>query len=261
MPERFGQETTIGALSFALNHVFRANASLSLDANDNWELQVSGDRVQSHFFANTTAQISYSCAYMLNMTQIGMPDPFIGLLRDLNSFAFVTALYLTGAPLATPQNRPALGLNSFNFTSDVSGYTQAYQTNYHFLAGAIAATFFSMLCVLPVYWGYWELGRNVSLDPFEIAQAFGAPMLMDHQQKTKQGYVSEVLKEDGTTKVRFGRVLGERKGQLGIDREQNVVAPQHEVGGEEGSGGKRGFASEVALGVAGVAVGVAVAQG
>lgn len=34
-----------------------------------------------------------------------------------------------------------------------------------------------VLCVLPVYWKYWELGRAVTLGPFEIAASFQAPGL------------------------------------------------------------------------------------
>lgn len=33
------------------------------------------------------------------------------------------------------------------------------------------------LIVLPLYYGFWQLGRNVSLSPVEIAHTFGAPIL------------------------------------------------------------------------------------
>lgn len=31
----------------------------------------------------------------------------------------------------------------------------------------------------PTYWGWWRLGRQVSMSPLEIARAFNAPILQD----------------------------------------------------------------------------------
>lgn len=38
-----------------------------------------------------------------------------------------------------------------------------YKTHFDYMWGAIAATVVCVLLVLPVYWGFWELGRKVRL--------------------------------------------------------------------------------------------------
>jgi hypothetical protein len=35
-----------------------------------------------------------------------------------------------------------------------------YKSNYNFMAGAIVTTIICVLFVLPVYWGFWQLGRK-----------------------------------------------------------------------------------------------------
>ncbi|KAJ4376198.1 hypothetical protein N0V83_001479 [Neocucurbitaria cava] len=51
-----------------------------------------------------------------------------------------------------------------------------YQANPTFVVLGIIASLTSVIAILPLYYGYWELGRKVSLNPLEIARAFGAPL-------------------------------------------------------------------------------------
>jgi hypothetical protein len=57
--------------------------------------------------------------------------------------------------------------NPSNHYSDTTRYTAMqyeetihYLTHYAYMWGAIAATIVWVLLVLPVYWGFWELGRK-----------------------------------------------------------------------------------------------------
>ncbi len=54
-----------------------------------------------------------------------------------------------------------------------------YGTDWAFAAVAAAASVMGAAAVLPLYYGCWTLGRRVSLNPLEIAKAFGAPLLDD----------------------------------------------------------------------------------
>ncbi|CVK85995.1 uncharacterized protein FMAN_06565 [Fusarium mangiferae] len=51
--------------------------------------------------------------------------------------------------------------------------TLVYVTNYDKMWIAIAVSLVGIFAVLPTFWGWWELGRDVSLNPLEIANAFG----------------------------------------------------------------------------------------
>lgn len=47
------------------------------------------------------------------------------------------------------------------------------------LVGGFTVMVLACLAILPTYWGWWELGREVSMSPLEIARAFEAPIMRD----------------------------------------------------------------------------------
>ncbi|QPC80215.1 hypothetical protein HYE68_010967 [Fusarium pseudograminearum] len=51
--------------------------------------------------------------------------------------------------------------------------TLVYTTDYHKMWIAVLISLIGIFSVLPTFWGWWELGRDVSLNPLEIANAFG----------------------------------------------------------------------------------------
>jgi hypothetical protein len=45
---------------------------------------------------------------------------------------------------------------------------------YYFLGSSLLGAFFVLL-MTPTFWGGWEIGSSVTLNPIEIAKAFDAP--------------------------------------------------------------------------------------
>jgi hypothetical protein len=84
-----------------------------------------------------------------------------------------------------------------------------YTTNWKFGAAAMAVIFLCLLCVLPSYYGFWQLGRKVTLGPIEVAGAFQAP-IMAHPSVATHGEVDEFVKEIGQRQVRYGQVEGQQ---------------------------------------------------
>jgi hypothetical protein len=84
-----------------------------------------------------------------------------------------------------------------------------YETNWAYGGAAIGIMALCILCVLPSYFGFWQLGRTVTLGPIEVAGAFQAPV-MDHPAVATHGEVDEFVKEIGQRQVRYGLVSGER---------------------------------------------------
>jgi len=76
-----------------------------------------------------------------------------------------------------------------------------YEIQPQWLAWAFALISLATLAVLSTYWGWWHLGRPVSMSPLEIAKAFDAP-LMRHADPN--GSVEDHLKISGDTLVRYG---------------------------------------------------------
>lgn len=98
-----------------------------------------------------------------------------------------------------------------------------YKIAKRYMWGAFASILFCILCVLPVYWGYWQLGRAVSLGPFEIAAAFRAPNLYHPSNKP----IDSLIKEVGDRQVKFGAIrTGQSAGKIGV-AEPEVVTRIH----------------------------------
>lgn len=98
--------------------------------------------------------------------------------------------------------------------STVSGskLVPIYNTHRGWVAGSTAVVCFACLAILSTYWGWWRLGRQVSMSPLEIARAFGAPLL---ETADPNATGDDLKKELGTQKIRFavdaqGRLHEER---------------------------------------------------
>jgi len=86
-------------------------------------------------------------------------------------------------------------------TVDVQMSTNVYHTEYAFLVIAAVITLLAMIFVSTTFHGYWELGRDVSMSPLEIAKAFNAPLLaMEDSNNNNKGLVNSL----GHKAVRYG---------------------------------------------------------
>ncbi|KAK7397895.1 hypothetical protein QQX98_012730 [Neonectria punicea] len=61
--------------------------------------------------------------------------------------------------------------------------TLVYVTDFHKMWIAVGVSLVGIFAVLPIFWGWWELGRDVSLNPLEIANAFGTVGEQSHLMK------------------------------------------------------------------------------
>ena len=78
-----------------------------------------------------------------------------------------------------------------------------YKAEYRYLAGYVVVSVVSILAVLPLFWGWWELGRSVSLNPLEIANAFNAPLL---EHVDDNGDADSIVEAVGKERVMYGYV-------------------------------------------------------
>ena len=98
-----------------------------------------------------------------------------------------------------------------------------YTTDWRFGGAAMGIIFFCFACVLPSYYGFWQLGRKVTLGPIEVAGAFQAPVMADHPAVATHGEVDQFIKEIGDRPVRYGQVEGQQR--LGVAPPAEVVRP------------------------------------
>ena len=79
-----------------------------------------------------------------------------------------------------------------------------YTCDFKFMGAALGLTFLVVLCILPSYWGFWQLGRDVTLGPLEIAYAFQGPAFQSVHGVNGQADV--VVKTVGATRVQYGEI-------------------------------------------------------
>ncbi|KAJ4309962.1 hypothetical protein N0V94_008671, partial [Neodidymelliopsis sp. IMI 364377] len=197
LDERFNETSTIGALTYVLNTLYSSSANLTY--RDDWDIALRGSQAQSTFFADSDTQSASRCWYAVQRP--GLDDPAIELLRKLNTISFVAALYLKGQSATAAPDRAAAGMANQTVVTAVTGIVEEYTTDFKYVAGALVATLVTILLVLPVYWGFWHLGRKVTLGPLEIANAFNAPVIRPETVKAQHGDFEQVLQEVGERRV------------------------------------------------------------
>ena len=221
--EKFNETSTIGALTYILNNLYSSSANLTY--KDDWDIALRGGQAQTTFFADTDTETFSRCYY--DIDRPGLDDPAIELLRKVNTLSFVAALYLKGQPAVNVTDRSAQGMANQTVLTSVTGIVEEYDTDFNYVAGALVASFVTMLLVFPVYWGFWKLGRKVTLGPLEIANAFNAPVIRPENVKAQHGDFEEVLQEVGKRRVRYGQLKDAPPGSMGIADPEHVIKPSY----------------------------------
>ena len=71
-----------------------------------------------------------------------------------------------------------------------------FRTDYGYLAGALVAILIPLIGVIFLLWGWWELGRSVSLSPLETAKAFRAPLVDGVGESDASGILDRIGRLD-----------------------------------------------------------------
>ncbi|KAF1969691.1 hypothetical protein BU23DRAFT_235919 [Bimuria novae-zelandiae CBS 107.79] len=242
--ETLGQVSTVGALEYVLTNLYASSARLVFETE--WDIKMEGSQAQTIFYADKDTDEGDRCYYDIDKN--GREDPAIGLLRNINTLSFVAGLYLNGAPAIDVKQRAAAGLPSQTVLTSVTGIVEEYVTNFSYMAGALVATLVTVICVLPVYWKFWELGRKVTLGPLEITQAFGAPIVAPDKYKNTHGDFDQVLQEIGKRRVQYGQLKGAPPGQMGIAEPHQVQYPDTVVRAGSSNGRLAGAGMGLVLG-------------
>ncbi|KAE9377674.1 hypothetical protein N431DRAFT_554030 [Stipitochalara longipes BDJ] len=179
----------LGGLAWFGETYFAANATISYNASSG-TYNAGGFGVGWNQFFNTNPPDTVE---NLNCEFLWF-DPL-----DTVMYAFADVLFR--ASLSTGQdvdNAPTEVFSAIQ-TRD----TLTYQSNHTFL---VVGSLVLLVAIAAVSWtlhGWWDLGRNVSLSPLEIAQAFGAEMLNFPNAPTD---VQALFRQAGHKSVKYGQV-------------------------------------------------------
>jgi len=132
--------------------------------------------------------------------------------------------FLMRSAIDISQNASAHGVDlepyTTNLTAQFTGTELHYHSDFRYLAGAIVIMLLGCTAVVFLLWGWWELGRPVTLSPLETAKAFGAPILLGAgPEKEANDIVEEIGNErvahDGDELLWNGTVYASGRWEMG----------------------------------------------
>ncbi|KAJ9653393.1 hypothetical protein H2198_007433 [Neophaeococcomyces mojaviensis] len=210
-------ETINGGIMAALRNQYKSRAYITTSSlgGDNWTLstenQLAGIHEDSPLLTGYEAADWY-CPY-------SYINPIDTIVSGLNTLTFITADDLWNRKAYTDSTDVWNDTRIEAYINDNVEYVQAlqyksevhYSTNIAYMVAAVVSSFVCVACVLPAFWGWWELGRKVTLNPIEVANAFQAPVLAAVHSGT--GHADDVIKAAGGQMVRYEEVYDEKCGK------------------------------------------------
>ena len=104
-----------------------------------------------------------------------------------------------------------------------------YQSDLRWYAAAATIQLVTVLLILPMFWGFWSIGCDLTMSPFSTALAFDAPILKDvNSAAGAKGVVQEL----GAVKLRLGVVgaVNDRDGAEGLEVGEAISSGRLGVG-------------------------------
>lgn len=226
-PELSGK-SQLGGIVAALQTVFNAHSSVEYVASQTSNTSSTG--VTTNWTATFDAKGSYSYIMQQEDSVVGCPPGYDGPLEQpgdpgepsQNTYSKYSKMLYDINMLMLIMSDDFENRADYNKSSedpdyytkylldnarDVDAmqivYVTLYTADMKYAWLAFGSTIMMVLLTLPGYYGYWELGRRVSLDPLEMANAFNAPMLRAHD--TGSGDVDGLLANTGKSHVQYNR--------------------------------------------------------
>ncbi|GAB7328454.1 hypothetical protein MBLNU13_g00414t2 [Cladosporium sp. NU13] len=202
--------STIGGLWLAVKDRFEALAEIL--AVGPWYTLATNSTIASVYLRGRYASV-------LMTSDMYWADPTDDMISMLQELAFRTAVVSSSegptAPTSGEEADPA-GYDASVISPDLNStkrlvqqqatvsmtYNETvYAVRFGWLAGGFALIALACLAILPTYWGWWRLGRAVSLRPLEIAKAFDAPLM---QVLDSNATSEDIVRAVGDKRVRYG---------------------------------------------------------
>lgn len=224
----FETDTRIGGLQKGFE-MYLGGAATLVFSTDGYQISQNGSA--PNYIENQNPVKAEQCGYHFTDPIAPSDDSDLqSIIAQINQIMFLNAMKQGGedpnggdAVLLEVTAAGSSGLT--NYTAIEFRDTIHYATNIWYMIGATISTFVCVLCVLPAYWGFWQLGRKVNLSPFEIAAAFRSPMV------NTGGDINDILKETGHRQVQYGHIVtGDAAGRLGVAEPEFVERAHPKIG-------------------------------
>jgi hypothetical protein len=212
---------TLGGVADTLLNFYNSNATIFLyNTGDrtysyvtDWEGLVAFDYFDLSSIDPDNPRASFNDSAPLTCQLSSWQDPTDNILDDLRSIMFRAALYVSESKdthLIAMDGR--YGPTNISYAQPFVALQErqllAFHTDYGYLVGAVLLMFAAIAAIAPTLWGWWRLGRPVTMSPVEIAMAFQAPCMTDAQSFPLSNAVAEELVANlGEKKIQYGKVI------------------------------------------------------
>ncbi|KAL6811892.1 hypothetical protein V8C40DRAFT_257690 [Trichoderma camerunense] len=187
--------TMFGGIASVLQAQYNSNTTLAIGGMSAIPYLVTAFGQAASTFLSSEIEDYGNCT-------MSWSDPREDMINNVRELMFRSALAAIHLPNAGPLPiKPTDAL--------VSRVGIVYRAHWNFFGIAVGCMFFQLLIILYLIWGWQKLGREVSLDPFEIAKAMGAPLLNHGSSNSSADQILDLL---GGRKVKYGELVdGEPK--------------------------------------------------
>ncbi|KAF2476121.1 uncharacterized protein BDR25DRAFT_379806 [Lindgomyces ingoldianus] len=182
-----------------------------------WDLNAIGSLASEHYIPPST--INQVSDYP-NTCSLGYSDPTEQILVSLANLIF-------RASVAGGRAQPRLTNYNQEIPVQQRNTEIVFISHYEFFVAAATIMFFGILSASLTYYGWWKLGRMVSLSPLEIAKAIPDELLRG--DGTSNAEIVQLLKVVGNRQLRYGEVFGADDSSIRVLRfghPNNVITPR-----------------------------------
>ncbi|TFB02768.1 hypothetical protein CCMA1212_005501 [Trichoderma ghanense] len=187
--------TMFGGIASVLQAQYNSNTTLRIAVMTNTPYLVSAVGQAASTFLTSEIGDYGNCSMTWS-------DPRVDMINNVRELMFRSALAVANQTGAPPiRFKPTAAL--------VTRIGIVYAAHWKFFAIAVGCMALQVLTILWLIWGWQKLGRQVSLDPFEIAKAMGAPLLNHGSSNSSANQILDLL---GDRRVKYGELVdGEPK--------------------------------------------------
>lgn len=183
--------TTMGGFHKALTDTYESMANIRYAGAVGYQLETTGATVNRYAVLSPDIAATSGGHGGAGGCNLSFTDPSNDLIKAMRDMMFRTAI--------AAANDSDLQTVTARETSTLP----IYQSHYLYLGLAILCTALGWFTTLPIFIGWWHVGRTISMSPIETAKAFNAPMLANGDSNAD---ADALLREVGERAVRYGAV-------------------------------------------------------
>ena len=198
-PDFYHQYMAIGGLSLYMEPYFKSNASLGRWAYGNKR------RPETTNFDTFNA---FSMRYFDlqpgdNECTVITRDPMDDIISSLNQLLFRAGILAASWSNITKLIEPGLSNVHQVVQANMTRTENVFNSELQWFLAAVAIQVLTIVLILPAYWGWWTIGLELTLSPFQMAKVFNAPVL---KGVNSAAGATGVVEEVGNMKLKLGVV-------------------------------------------------------